>query len=414
MATSHEVRYCYRLRVSDPEAARLQGVFDTCRFVWNQALGRWRDLWRHEGVRLNLAAADKELTDWRSRFDWLAVQPSVPEQQVLRDLFKAVSAFFDKTNPAQLPTFKTRKTGYATARWTRNGFKVSGSGLGQPGDRLEIAAAGGRLPLRVVWSRPLPSVPTSVTVRRDRAGSFFASFVVRIEVPETPVVITGRSTGLDVGLETFATSEDENLDVVNPRYARAAANALARSQRNTARKLPGSKNRAKALRRTARLAAHIANQRADFHHKAARGLLATYDGIGIEDLKVKNMSRKGNGRKKAGLNRSVADAGWSQFRQILCWQATKAGKDIVVLAARDTTQNCSRCGTKAKPRMELSDRIFSCRACGLVLGRDRNAASNLNPDRVGTPVGGTEPAGVEVPVGSDDRKPKVSAETLAV
>jgi hypothetical protein len=86
-----EARYNYRLRVRSQEAQLLQGVFDSCRFVWNQALGRWSDLWRHEGVTLNLVDADKELSDWRSRFDWLAAQPSVPEQQVLPDLYRSIA-----------------------------------------------------------------------------------------------------------------------------------------------------------------------------------------------------------------------------------------------------------------------------------------------------------------------------------
>jgi transposase len=109
----------------------------------------------------------------------------------------------------------------------------------------------------------------------------------------------------------------------------------------------------------------------------------------------------------AGFNRSVADAGWSQFRQILQWQATKAAKVIVVFSAKDTTQRCSRCGEKANPRMELSDRVFRCRACGLVLGRDRNAARNQNPDPDRPrPGGGTEPPGTD-PVGADGTKSKM-------
>ena len=109
----------------------------------------------------------------------------------------------------------------------------------------------------------------------------------------------------------------------------------------------------------------------------------------------------------AGLNRSIADAGWGQFRAILFWQATKAGKSVVPLPASDTTQRCSDCGAKAKPRVELSDREFRCRSCGLVLGRDRNAARNLNPDRPG-PDGRAEPSG-EVPVGDDGSKTLVPA-----
>jgi putative transposase len=402
-----EVRYRYKLRVSPRQAASLQAVFDASRFVWNQALGRWSDLWRHEGLSFAYGDANRELTDWRARFEWLAAQPSVTQQQVMRDLYRAVSAFFDRSNPAGRPRFKSRKGGYSTARWTRNGFAVSGSGLGVNGDeRVEVAVAGGRIGLRAVWSRPLPSMPTSVTVYRDRAGRWWASFVCRIEVPDAPVAPTGRATGLDVGLRTFAATEDPDTDVANPRFAKEAAKALARSQRHLARKQTGSKGRTKARGRKARIEAAVADQRADFAYKAARKLVGDYDRIGVENLKVKNMSRRG-GRHKVGLNRSIADAGWSQFRAILLWQATKAGKKVVSLPARDTTQRCSDCGAKAKPRIQLSNREFRCGECGLVLGRDRNAARNLNPDRPG-PDGRAEPSG-QVPVGEDGSKTLVPA-----
>jgi putative transposase len=402
-----EVRYRYKLRVSPGQAASLQAVFDASRFVWNQALGRWSDLWRHEGVSLGYRDADRELTDWRGRFEWLAAQPSVTQQQVLRDLYRAVSAFFDTSNPAGRPRFKSRKAGYSTARWTRNGFAVSGSGLGlKADDRVEVAVAGRRTPLRAVWSRPMPSSPTSVSIYRDRAERWWASFVCRVEVPDAPVAPTGRATGLDVGLATFAATEDLDTDVANPRFAKQAAKALARAQRHLARKQTGSKARSKARRRKARIEARVADQRADFAHKAARRLVGLYDRIGVENLEVKNMSRR-SGRHKAGLNRSIADAGWSQFRAILVWQATKAGTKVVLLNPRDTTQRCSDCGAKAKPRIELSDREFRCRECGLVLGRDRNAARNLNPDRPG-PDGRAEPSG-QVPVGDDGSKTLVPA-----
>jgi len=408
-----EVRYRYRLRVHADEAQCLQAVFDADRFVWNQALGRWADLYRHEGVNLRYADADRELTDWRGRYDWLATQPCVPQQQVLRDLYRAISAFFDRGNPAGRPRFKSRKAGYATARWTRNGFALAGSGLGHAGDRLQVAVAGRRVALRVVWSRPLPSPPTSATVFRDPAGRWWASFVCRIELPYPGLAPGGRTTGLDVGLSTFATTEDPATDVPSPRFARAAAKALARSQRHLVRKKRGSRARARARRRKARLEARVADQRKDWQNKAARSLVGVYDCIGVEDLRVKNMSRRGKGRAKAGLNRSIGDAGWVQFRRILAWQAAKAGKTVVVLPARDSTQKCSSCGAKAKPRIQLSDRVYSCRCCGLVLGRDRNAARNLNPDRRGVLAGGAGPAVTAVPVGDDGDKPGVPEGTLA-
>jgi putative transposase len=395
-----EARYSYRLRVGPGQAAKLQAVFDACRAVWDQALGRWGELYREEGLAYRYGVADKELTDWRSARPWLAEQPSVPEQQVLRDLFKAIAAFFDKANPASRPRFKSKKAGYATARWATNGFSVSGRGLGQPGDRLAVAVAGGRLPLRVVWPRPLPSAPSSVTVQRDKVGQWWASFVVEVELPEVPVATTGRTTGLDMGLASFATAEDEAQDVANPRFARQPAKALARSQRNVARKQRSSKGRARAKKHLAATSAKVTAQRSDFHHKAARGLLAAYDVVGVEDLQVKNLSqrpkpgrhkgeRSNAGRCKAGLNRSIADAGWGQFLSVLSWQAAKSGKKVVVVPARASTQTCSSCGARAKPRLELSDRVFRCgllRArlgAGPQRGEEPEPGTSTGPGRLG-------------------------------
>ena len=386
-------RYRYRLRVNSTQAALLQQVFDADRFVWNQALRRWNDLWRLEDrTGFSYGDAAGELTDWRGSYDWLAAQPQDPQQQTLRDLFHGVAAFFDTSNPAGRPTPKKKSAGYSTARWTRNGFAVKDGSL-------EVATLAGRTALRVVWSRKLPSRPGMVTVRRDPVGRWWASFTVDVE-PD-PVGATGRSTGLDVGLSVFATTEHPESDIANPRFARRAAKALARSQRNVAGKQKGSNNRVKAAKRVARVHAKVANQRTDFQHKAARALARRYDRIGVEDLKIKNMSARGKGAYKKGLNRAISDASWAAFVGTLSWHAAKAGHQVVRLPGRDTTQKCSDCGTKAKPRLQLADRVFRCPdpACGLVLDRDRNAARNLNPGRT-EPGGGVDGSKTRTPVGA--------------
>ena len=360
-----EARYRYRLRVTDTQEHQLQEVFDSCRFVWNTALGRWHDLWRHEQVSLSWVDMAAELTDWRGRYDWLAAVPVTPQQQVLRDLGRAIAAFQDKTNRAGRPRFK-KKRALASASWNRNGFALRD-------DRLAVAVSGGRSLLRVVWSRPLPSPPKSVTVYRDPAGRWWASFVTRVEPDH--VGATGETTGLDVGLNIFATTEHADADVPNPRFARAAAKALARSQRNLARKQKGSKNRAKAKIAVAKVHATVAAQRADFAHKHARSLARRFDRIGVEDLRITNLLA--NRR----LSRAISDAGWGQFLAVLDWQCKKASHQVVRLDPRHTTQTCSCCGAKTKRRLGLADRIFHCDDCGLVEDRDRNAARNLNPNR---------------------------------
>ena len=414
--TSLQVRYNYRLRVAPNVALLLKEVFDACRFVWNQALGRWGDLWRYEGASYTYADVNHELTDWRGRFEWLSEQPSVPQQQVLRDLFKSVRAFFDKTNPAGRPKFK-KKRSHKTARWTRNGFSVTGTGKGVPGDRLSVATRAGRAEIPVVWSRPLPSAPTSVTIYQDAAGHYYASFVVEVVVPGVSLPSTGRTTGLDAGLTTLGTVVDEQMDVENPRHLKRASKDLGKKHRSWSEKT-SERHKEAARLQVARAERKLKSARLDYHHKQARRLLFYYDAVGYEgDLASKNMARRAkpkpdpekpghylpNGQSvKRGLNRSIADAAWAQFLSLLAFQAIKLGKSAIPYPKSGTTQDCSECGTKAKTRLELKDRVFVCGQCGYEAPRDHNSARNLDPRRRGWSGRGVEGSRAPSPAGDGE------------
>lgn len=410
-----KVRYNYRLRPSKTSKALLLEVFDSCRFVWNKALGRWSELWQEEHTSYSYHDASADLTVWRGSYDWLREQPSVTEQQVLRDLFHSVSAFYDKTNPAGRPQFK-KKGRYSSARWAKTGFSITGTGKGSKGDRLAVATRTGRHEIPVVWSRPLPSNPSSVTVYRDSTGHYYASFVVEIPVAESTATLTGRTSGLDVGLTTLATAVDPEMDIQNPRHLRKAGADLKRKQRSVSRKARGSRNRSKARVSLAKSYKKLANARTDYHHKQARRELAVYDAIGYEDLRIKNLMRAPkpkadpnhqgrylrNGRKaKAGLNRSISDAAWASFLAILCFQAVKLSRSAIPYNPSGTTQNCSECGTKAKDALGLKDRVFSCWNCGYEAPRDRNSARNLDPNRQDRTGAGCEGSKTKHPYGSE-------------
>lgn len=383
-------RYKYRLRVNPSQAIALQAVFDTNRFVWNTALGRWNDLWRYERERYSWVDACAELTDWRGRFDWLSAHPLKPQQQVIRDLNRAITAFFDKKIQSGRPKFKYKDADYATARWPSKAFKVCGTGLGLTGERLEVRVAGGRIPLRVVWSRPLPSTPKSVTVYRDSSGRWYASFVVRIEAADDPP--TGRTTGVDVGLKVLATTTEAEYDVPNERFARRDARSLKKADRDLSRASKGSRNHRKAKTARARKYATVKARRQDYADKTTRPIAQDFDVIGVEDLQIKNMMAN------RSLARAIGDAGWGNWVRTLEWQARKAGHEVVRVNPRNTSQTCSSCGAKAKRHLDLNVRVFVCEQCGLVLDRDRNAARNIDPGRakpvkVTTAVRPDDPAG---------------------
>ncbi len=193
--------------------------------------------------------------------------------------------------------------------------------------------------------------------------------------------------GIDVGLKAFRTTADGQI-VENPRYYRTAERALKKAQKRVARRTKGSNRRKKAVKLCAKQHQHVRRQRADFHHKTALVLVRQYDTISHEAIQPANLTRRpapvrdGNGgylpngaTRKAGMNKSIHDAGWGRFLSILACKAAWAGKRVEAVTPAYTTQDCSGCGTRIQK--SLSVRTHVCPSCGLVLDRDENAARNI-------------------------------------
>jgi putative transposase len=199
-------------------------------------------------------------------------------------------------------------------------------------------------------------------------------------VPAHPLPPRGQEAGIDVGLNVFLiTAEGESVE--NPRHYRKAERELKKAQRRGSR-------RKKAAQLVARKHQKVKRQRHDFHHKTALDLVRQYDTIYLEDLQVSNMSGRpapkpdGQGgylhngaSQKAGLNKSIQDAGWYSFRMILEGKAACAGRRVIAVPPAYTSQDCSGCGERVEK--SLSVRTHVCTSCGLILDRDENAARNI-------------------------------------
>ena len=221
--------------------------------------------------------------------------------------------------------------------------------------------------VEVRWSRRLPSVPSSVTVIRDAAGRFFASFVV--EVDPRPLPETDAECGIDLGLGHFAVLDD-GTKVSAPRFLRRAERKLKRAQRDLSRKQRGGKNREKARVRLARAHAHVADARRDFHHQLSTKLIRENQAVYVEDLAVSGLAR-------TRLAKSVHDAGWASFVNMLEYKARLYGRTVEkVDRFAPTSKTCSVCGVKDGPT-SLAVRVWTCAACGSVHDRDVNAARNI-------------------------------------
>lgn len=212
--------------------------------------------------------------------------------------------------------------------------------------------------------------------------------VVCQDVPSRPLARTGRSVGLDLGIHALVATSDGEL-VAAPRYARSSADRLAAAQRDLSTKQRGSNRRRRVVERVACAHRKARNQRSDFAHKLSRRLVDEYDLVVHEDLKIPNMTRRpaprpdGDGdylpngaAAKSGLNRSILDAGWGDLLQKLTYKAADAGRELVAVDPRHTSQRCAGCGHVDR-ESRITQAQFRCTSCGHEANADCNAALNI-------------------------------------
>ncbi|WP_329404398.1 RNA-guided endonuclease TnpB family protein [Streptomyces melanogenes] len=361
-----QLRYSFRVYPSAGQCRSLAKAFGCARVVFNDAL-RVREDARAAGLAFVTAGElSKRLTAAKKTPEraWLAEVSSVILQQSLRDLDTAYRNFFDslkgKRPKMGPPRFKSKRDTRQAVRFTANaGWKITAGG------KLCLPKVGD---LVVKWSRTLPSTPTTVTVIKDSAGRYFASFVIETGPEEVLPPVTPE-VGIDLGLGHFAVlSDGRKMD--SPRFLRRAEKHLKKAQRTLSRKDKGSNNRDKARVKVARAHARVADTRREFHHQLSTKLIRENQAVAVEDLAVKGLAR-------TRLAKSVHDAGWSQFVTMLEYKASRYGRTVVRIGRFEpTSQVCSACGVQDGPK-PLHVRTWTCKECETVLDRDINAAVNI-------------------------------------
>ncbi|MEV5400979.1 RNA-guided endonuclease TnpB family protein [Streptomyces cellulosae] len=361
-----QLRYSFRVYPSAGQRSALARAFGCARVVFNDAL-RLREEARAAGLPfVTSAELSKHLTAVKKTPEraWLGEVSAVILQQSLRDLDTAYRNFFDglkgKRPRMGAPRFKSKRDNRQSIRFTANAaWRIT------PGGKLRLPKIGD---LKVKWSRTLPSTPTTVTVVRDAAGRYFASFVVETDASEV-LPETTPEVGIDLGLGHFAVLSD-GTKVDSPRFLRRAEKRLKKTQRALSRKEKGSRNRNKARLKVARAHARVADARREFHHQLSTRIIRENQAVAVEDLAVKGLAR-------TRLAKSVHDAGWSAFVTMLEYKAARYGRTFVKIGRFEpTSQVCSWCGVKDGPE-PLNVREWTCKECGAVLDRDINAAVNV-------------------------------------
>ena len=352
--------YKFRFYPNPEQIEQLAQTFGCSRFVYNHMLRLRTDAWYERQERIGYHETSKLLTELKKQpeYEWLKEVSSVPVQQSLQHLQNAFTNFFAKR--AAYPSFKS-KHGKQSATYVASAFKWTDNTL---------TLAKMKEPLAIRFSRTIPKAAkvTTVTVSKDTAGRYFVSMLCDDVVAALPEE-TGR-IGIDLGLTHFAIlSTGEKIAA--PNVFRKNEKKLAKLQRRLAKKQKGSKNRAKAKLKVARIHAKIADTRRDFTHKLSTRLIRENQTIATETLAVKNMLKNGN------LAKSISDAGWSDFVRQLEYKAKWYGRTLVGIDKwYPSSKRCSACGFVVS-KMPLSVREWTCPECGVVHDRDLNAARNI-------------------------------------
>lgn len=342
----------YRIYPTKRQEQILNQQLTICCELYNAALQERRDAWARQSKRISWFDQNLQLAAIRQdREDVAAVNANVLEN-VLKRVHLAFQDFFCRVKNherAGYPRFRSAR------RYDSMTFRQIGSALA--GNKLRISKIGN---VRIKLHRPIEGEIKTLTIRRE-AGRWFAVFVVEYE--PAPMLFSPNMTGIDVGLTAFATLSD-GTKIENPRWFRTAQTKLRRLQRRVARRKKGSNRRRKAVLLLQRFHNHVRDQRRDFHHKESRKIINQNGLIAVEDLNVRGMAH-------TRLAKSVSDAGWSTFINMLTYKAEEAGRLLVKVNPRGTSQTCL-CG--AEVRKTLAVREHRCDSCGIVGDRDHISA----------------------------------------
>lgn len=233
--------------------------------------------------------------------------------------------------------------------------------------------------LKIKVHRPFEGMPKTVHLVLRADGHWYALIIC--DVPQylkhLPSHCTHADIGIDVGLKSFLTDSEGNT-VANPRFYRATQKLLRHKQRTLCRRKKGSIRRRKAAHNVAKTHLKMSRQRRDFHFKTAKQYTESYHHIVVEDLNISGML------KNHALAKSISDASWGTFLDILTNKAASAGHEVIRVNPRYTSQKCFQCGEVVQK--SLSVRTHMCLFCGYIADRDVNAAKNIL--RAGTPLSG--------------------------
>jgi len=374
----------YRIFPSQPQTRALNETLEVCRLVYNSMIAWRKQQYEQTGKSPSYFEQKRSLPIWKDDQPRLKDVHAHVLQNVVMRVDLAFKAFFRRVKAGEEPGYPRFKSAGCYDSIT---YFEWGNGYDLRDGRLRLSKIGH---VKIHLHRPLQGTPKTCTIRRYGSKWFVC---ISCEVESIPLPPSNEAIGIDVGLEKFASMSNGEF-VQNPRFFRREEKAIAKAQR----KLDAcGKKRSKKKQKTQKVVTtihrRVANKRGDFIHQTSRRLVDRYGTIAVEKLNVENMTARpkpkvdeatglllpNGAAAKAGLNKSIQDAVWTQFRFALFNKAANAGRRFIEVDPRYTSQDCSGCGFRpeAEKKKTLKDRWHLCPQCGLSLDRDMNAAVNI-------------------------------------
>ena len=352
--------YKFRIYPNKQQQAVLDVTLETCRHLWNNALADRKNTWDQDHQNTSYEDQAAILTLEKQHNPYLKGVFSQAEQDVLRRLKKAFDNFFrrcrEHAKEKGYPRFKA-KGRYSSFTYPQSGFKLIGT-------RLTLSKIPGTI--RTFVHRDIEGRIKTCTINRDGTGCWFVIFTTD---REDPVKLESNTTiGVDLGISHAAvTSEGTVFDY--PKYYFQAEKKNRAAEKTLHRRKIGSQNRKKAQIALSRIGKRVTNLRDEFCHQVSRKLVDSADVVVFEDLNISGLL------KNHHLAKHISDVSWGKLVRFTQSKAERAGKSVVLVDPRNTSQRCSGCG-QSVPK-DLSERVHRCPGCGLQLDRDYNAALNI-------------------------------------
>ena len=357
--------YKFRIYPTKAQETVLEQTLETCRRVYNRTLALRKDAYEQEQRSISLFETNKELTQWKKdNPTYLKNVHSQVLQNVQVRVDLAFQGFFRrvKIDPknAGYPRFKGKD------RYDSITYPQPGTAFRLKSGFIELSKIG---KVKIQQHRAIEGNPKTCTVSKTATGKWFVCLACEVERNSKPER-EFKAVGIDLGVRTLCTLSNGD-EVQPPRFLIQEEKNLATAQRKMDAAEKGSPKRQNCRKVAARIHERITNKRKDFCEKLSLSLVQTYSFIAFEDLKIDEMIQKSD----CYVEKHILDAAWNQLVSRTQHKAEDAGATVVLVNPCNTTKMCSQCGTLV-PK-DRNERVHSCPACGLTLGRDHNAAINI-------------------------------------